>query len=346
MLVKHDVDVQALGLALQPQAAVAELRHVDDARAVLVQQAEQQPRVLRADVQGLQIVLEVFVLEEVLHLVDADLPRAILVNGVEDLLHVRRRDLLGLQAVLDDEVLVVLRAGHGTLHKHGGQYVHHAERDQRDVGQEEGTEGPVHLQQRVQHQAPALAVADGHVEAVEGAGQAAIAASQLRDGQWLVLLWITDRPQVLGHTLGEEDREGVHHEEQQDQGPKEGLDGGLQGVDHLPELADVLQHPGHPQGADHAHEADRTEDAAQAQRRARAGLHEHGDHEVDEGRHDDDDFEVVPAPVRAEEEGEARGAQAQHELDEEARVQDHLCEEEGPGGPAFVVRHPLRLNAD
>mmetsp|Transcript_36219 Transcript_36219/g.100564 ORF Transcript_36219/g.100564 Transcript_36219/m.100564 type:complete len:276 (+) Transcript_36219:416-1243(+) len=274
------MDVKASRVALQAQEASTELVDVDDTRVVQIQQLEQHGCVLHGDLERLDIILEVWVRKEVVHLLEADRPRLVLVDLHEDLPHVTNQLCLGLPAFVDPQVLVVRRAGHGALNKHGRDHIKDAKGADGYVDQEHADKEHIHLLQHLHIHTPALPVGDSLVERDTGREHTPKALPKLPNVDWLVrAVHAAVQAQIVSHALHEEHGEAEHHEEEEQQRPQKRRDGSLKGVDHLAELVDIVQRAAEPEGPDHARQADDPDEPASHHHSFRA--HEGSLHNVD-----------------------------------------------------------------
>mmetsp|Transcript_88941 Transcript_88941/g.252157 ORF Transcript_88941/g.252157 Transcript_88941/m.252157 type:complete len:291 (-) Transcript_88941:817-1689(-) len=254
-LVVQDREVEALRLALEPQAALAELVDVDLVRPVAVEEIEKHTGVISADVQRLNVPPEAGIRKEVLHLLGTDQARLVLVHLPEDLLHVRHRDLPLPLLLLDNQVLVILRTRDGGLYEDTGDHVEDAEQHDGDVDEEERGGAPVGLLDGLVEVVPREAVRCSHEEAEEALPEApevlVEAPAGVRRGREL----------LLRRGLGQDDGEEVHDEGEEEQGAEERLPRRDERVGHLLELADRLQGADEPDSAEQPHEADPAEAA-------------------------------------------------------------------------------------
>jgi len=104
------VNIKAFGFAFQAQATLAELMDAHATRIILVEQAEQRPRIVRLDVHGFKVHPEGGIHKKLFHLVQGDGTGLVRVDLSEDRVQVVHVHLLGFHALLDEEILVVLGA--------------------------------------------------------------------------------------------------------------------------------------------------------------------------------------------------------------------------------------------
>mmetsp|Transcript_56416 Transcript_56416/g.167935 ORF Transcript_56416/g.167935 Transcript_56416/m.167935 type:complete len:392 (-) Transcript_56416:864-2039(-) len=241
--VHEHVRVDAPRRALEAQATGHKLLKFDRACGVGVQQLEQVPDVTGREVEAVEIGLQLLVSEPVLELLQSEVALVLAVELFEEPLELRGVLLRHRELRLHDRVPVAAgaldcRLAEDTCHdvEDGKVGEHHEDRE------DELPEG-VDLAQGPSYLSPAHAVGDGLEEGVDGYREGPVVLPQDAALGSCV-------QHMLRGRLGEEHREDVEDEEEQDQGPGQGLQRAAHAVDQDPEGREELQHP---HDAEHAY---------------------------------------------------------------------------------------------
>mmetsp|Transcript_54193 Transcript_54193/g.168043 ORF Transcript_54193/g.168043 Transcript_54193/m.168043 type:complete len:249 (-) Transcript_54193:1038-1784(-) len=208
----HSRDLDALGCAPQPQAALGEFLDRNGAAAVVIQQLEDVCGLVDVEAQVLQVRRHFVVCEVVLELCEGNVSGLIFVKKVEQFPEL----LLVLRPVADllcDDLVLVLGADvRGADAEEARDDVEEGEQREGDEDEEDGHHGPVHLLEVLRRVTPAHPAGHAEEECVRGLGHRPPVAVELcARGRGESRL-----QHVLGRGLGEECREEVHHEGHED----------------------------------------------------------------------------------------------------------------------------------
>mmetsp|Transcript_7317 Transcript_7317/g.20534 ORF Transcript_7317/g.20534 Transcript_7317/m.20534 type:complete len:291 (+) Transcript_7317:499-1371(+) len=274
-----------------------------------------------------------------LELPHVDVAGAVVVEAVEDPLEAPDIHGLVLQLLLDDRPMVVRLARQRRLNEEAVQGVHHDEEEERDVEQEEGIEDPPGLAEGTCHRPPAGAVRAGHVQRDH----------RLRDGAPVLgdpgvhLPLVGAVLEVADGGLHEADPEHEVREEYEQDAPEHGLHAAEYRVHHQAQLAERPEDADHPERLHHLQQPDGPEERHVGLRDLRG---RQVDHDVLEGRQDEQDVEDVPGPVGLAEEVQLVGPEPQEQLQRVEEAEDELEDLHGvvgrvpalPGGVHPVLR--------
>mmetsp|Transcript_25027 Transcript_25027/g.78861 ORF Transcript_25027/g.78861 Transcript_25027/m.78861 type:complete len:509 (-) Transcript_25027:435-1961(-) len=298
-LLQHRHDVHAPRHALEAHAADDELVEADLLVGPHVEDIKERARVEGVQLLRGKVCLHPVVLQVAPELGPTDGARVVRVRLLEDAPHLDEEVLVALQLRLDHQVLVEAAQLLGPFHEDTCEHVEHADDHEDDVeGKEQGVDRG-DLVQRPRRRKPVLAAGDPGQEREHGVHHGAV-PGQHSFAERVAGLVVS--PEAHDRALHEDDREEVHDDDEQQQGPRQRPEGLQDHADHEPQVAEEAQQAHDAQHAEHAQAPD---DAQGAQSDV---LDEH----LHEGYQHQDHVEHVPPPVRAGEEalpqeGEAAG---------------------------------------
>mmetsp|Transcript_49223 Transcript_49223/g.110816 ORF Transcript_49223/g.110816 Transcript_49223/m.110816 type:complete len:355 (+) Transcript_49223:328-1392(+) len=305
----HDgVNVDAPGLALEPQAAVQELTNVHVPGAIVVDELEEPLRVVGVQAKRSEVALYTGVLQVLVDLAETNRPGAVLVHLHEQVTHLMRVLLFELQLLLYEEVALRPRGLHRVVDKDSRDDVHHRQHGECDVEEEQEAHHPVDVQERVAADAPAHAAEHGLHKAVDCPAEGPKLPFNLRQrGRALLGMLLNVLRGRRGETNGEDvDDDGKHQEcpHQRSHGVH----------DHQRQKAEFPEEPEH---AEDPHDSQHLDDLhAGRNGRPSAAAHSLND-EVHNGEKHEKHVEDVPAPVLVREVLSALQGQSQDHLDDE-----------------------------
>mmetsp|Transcript_144232 Transcript_144232/g.401931 ORF Transcript_144232/g.401931 Transcript_144232/m.401931 type:complete len:292 (+) Transcript_144232:77-952(+) len=169
--VAHDgIDVEATGLALQPQATVQELTHIHIPGPIVVDELEQTLCVASVQAKGVKKGLHAGVLEVLVDLLKPNSPRAVRVHFHEELAHFCGVLLLELHLLRDQEVPLGSRRLYSIVHEDTSDHVHYGQDREGHIEEEQTEREPADLPQSVSADPPAHAAQHGLHKAVDRVG--------------------------------------------------------------------------------------------------------------------------------------------------------------------------------